>query len=459
MSNPYDNNPYNRNQGGNMNNNPYGNRPQNMNQGRPMNPYGASRPVYPQPPVQAQTADNDKTTRTIIIVIGTIIMVAIIALVAVFAIKYKPVEETTAAPDTFVTVNINFSRYQDEFKSIEADYRDSDGNIPDSKLGKVLKKEYTYLNDYNSEHNEFTNINISDDNTYIYCTMPNGYTYYHYPNRGSYYEDDKGNRTDTDDNGSNSSNTADKLSKADYKDAAVELIYNFPKYGLEMNDTSISIELIDFDGDDAPEILYCDHYGSHGIPEIAKVYKFDGNTYKQISFERNDSSGDKVGNNYLPILPKKDSSGKRYFMSQLDSDFDGFENFPQGAFWYYYTAGVSEFTLEDNTLTSTSFLDFSDYRDVIEDSERDDEEREEAFENYKNDVNNYNDEYKVDDGYKYTCAWGIRTGFIDSSSLSEDEQLDKYHEVMTKEGAEYTVEQYENNNHEFNYSDNFSSNY
>ena len=196
MSNPYDNNPYNRNQGGNMNNNPYGNRPQNMNQGRPMNPYGASRPSYPQQPVQAQTANNDSTTKTIIIVVGIIIAVAIIAGVAIFAISQKPSREVTEPPRTEIVLNFNISNYEDVFEAVESLYRDENGNIPDSKIKEVIKKDYKCIQEFNNTTNTFEDIQINENENYICCTLPDGYTYYHYPNRASQIEDSDGNVVD-----------------------------------------------------------------------------------------------------------------------------------------------------------------------------------------------------------------------------------------------------------------------
>ena len=230
-NNPYDNNPYNRNQNGNMNGNPYGNRPprpQNMNPGG-YNPNGAPRPPYPQgAPAQARTSD-DGTTKTIIIVVGVIIAVAIIALVSIFAIKHINENRQNETPGyTEININFNISNYEDVFDNVESSYRDENGYIPDAKLNEVIKKDYNYIQEYNKTNNIFSDIQLNESENYISCTLPDGYTYYHYPNRASSIEDSSGNVVQTEEEtGGDVTTEATEATTQEAEDSSVDLSPEF----------------------------------------------------------------------------------------------------------------------------------------------------------------------------------------------------------------------------------------
>lgn len=249
------------------------------------------------------------------------------------------------------------------------------------------------------------------------------------------------------------------VSMGNYIDAAIELIYNFPKYGFRTNDTAISIELIDLDFDNVPEILYCSHIGAAGIPTINGFYKFDGNEYKKCDLKLNDE----LDSDCFPILPKRDSNGTIVFVSDLVSN-EYLEENPDrpdfASFWYYHSAGVSEFELINNTLSTTTLCDYSLLREKIEDWDSSDKKRNIAWNEYKSEVKKFNSEYIIDYNYGYTIAWGIGTGFIDTENLSISQQLDFYHNTMTKDAAEFIVYKYvDAKDGDFSFSDYFESYY
>lgn len=249
------------------------------------------------------------------------------------------------------------------------------------------------------------------------------------------------------------------VSMNNYVDAAIELIYNFPKYEFETGDTSISIELIDVDFDNIPEILYCSHMGISGIPVINGIYKFDGNEYKKCV----DKIDDFDYTSMFPILPKRNSDGSLFFLSELISD-EFLQNYPNrpdfASFWYNHSLGVSEFSLSNNKLIITSLCDYSSLRTQIEDMDSPNEKREDAWNEYKAEVKKFNLEYTIDDKYNFIIVWGIGTGWIDTENLSLSQQLDLYHKTLSKEAAMFIVYKYvDEKKGDFYFNDYFESLY
>lgn len=250
------------------------------------------------------------------------------------------------------------------------------------------------------------------------------------------------------------SKTADKylISMGDYIEAAVELIYNFPKYGMTLSDTSMSIELIDLDGNHVPEILYCSHMGASGIPLLGGVYSFDGKQYNEATIKLDSQNAFTD----FPIVPKIADANSLVFVSYLidNESLEEYTDIPNFAsFWYYNTTGVSEFNFSNNVLTSSVLVDYSLLRDKIDSYSVADEDREKAWESYKEKVKEFNSKYVLAEDYKYTIVSALGTGFINSEELSVQEQLDLYHETVNKQFAEYIVEQYENGVKEIDYYD------
>lgn len=221
--------------------------------------------------------------------------------------------------------------------------------------------------------------------------------------------------------------------------AAVELIYNFPKYGMQPGDTSIGIELIDLDRDEIPEILYWSYVGASGIPGLNHVYSYDGQKYEQCEID------EKIGSKFAssPILPKRDKSGVLRFLSDLHGDEVLERDIPGNAsFWYYYACGVAEFRFVDKKLTSTDFVDYEVLSDRVTDYQYTQEEHEQAWDEYKAELKKFNDTYKLDNDYKYIVVGGIVPGYVDISSLSMAEQLSFYHKAVSKNAAKFIVDQY-----------------
>lgn len=250
------------------------------------------------------------------------------------------------------------------------------------------------------------------------------------------------------------SKTADKylISMGDYIEAAVELIYNFPKYGMTLSDTSMSIELIDLDGNHVPEILYCSHMGASRIPLLGGVYSFDGKQYNEATIKLDSQNAFTD----FPIVPKIADANSLVFVSYLidNESLEEYTDIPNFAsFWYYNTTGVSEFNFSNNVLTSSVLVDYSLLRDKIDSYSVADEDREKAWESYKEKVKEFNSKYVLAEDYKYTIVSALGTGFINSEELSVQEQLDLYHETVNKQFAEYIVEQYENGVKEIDYYD------
>lgn len=221
--------------------------------------------------------------------------------------------------------------------------------------------------------------------------------------------------------------------------AAVELIYNFPKYGMQPGDTSIGIELIDIDQDEIPEILYCSYIGASGIPGLNHVYSYDGQKYEQCEID--ETTGSKFAS--FPILPKRDKSGVLRFLSDLHGDEVMERDIPVNAsFWYYDARGVAEFQFMDKKLTSTDFVDYEALSYRVTDYQYTQEEHEQAWDEYKAKLAEFNDMYKLDGDYRYIVAGGIEPGYVDISSLNMDEQLSLYHEAVSKDAAIFIVDQY-----------------
>lgn len=233
------------------------------------------------------------------------------------------------------------------------------------------------------------------------------------------------------------------FSKAAAK-AAVELIYNFPKYGMRPGDTSIGIELIDLDQDEIPEILYCSYIGASGIPGPNYIYSYNGQKYVQC--ETSEQTGSEFAS--LPILPKKDQSGTIRFVSKL-SDNEYFEQHPDrpqfASFWYYHARGVAEFQFVDKTLSSTDLANFNEVSHRVTDYQWTEEEHDQAWEEYKEKVREFNSMYKLDENYKYITVGGIEPGYVDTRSMSMDEQLTSYHKAVSHDAAQFIVDQYIDN--------------
>lgn len=249
--------------------------------------------------------------------------------------------------------------------------------------------------------------------------------------------------------------------KDNYTEAAIELIYNFPQYGMCLTDTSMGLELIDIDGDDIPEILYSSYVGATGIPCLDGVFAFDGEKYTECKIDEKASRD-------FPLIPKIESnSGKLIITNDFISTID-LLNRPErpsfASFWYYDTQIASQYILLNKKLTSTELANYQNLYERIEDYSLSDSERDYAWETYKAKVKEFNNQYVLaqpdpfDDTvlnryYTYTV---IDFGsYIDSQELPIEKQLSMYHEKITKDIAEGLVELYNMDHREISYSELF----
>ncbi len=229
------------------------------------------------------------------------------------------------------------------------------------------------------------------------------------------------------------------VSQGPWKKAAIELIYNFPKYGFMTNDTAQGLELVDIDCNGVPEVIKCDYYGATGIPGIDSIYAFNGTAYAECELEFIDEA-----NSEFPVLPKKNSKGELYFLSSFkDNSSVAEDELPLfSSFWYSGATGVSFYKMSGNTVTVEKLIDFSDLVSNIQRTRVNEETKLEATEywkEYQKKVRGFNAEYK-DAGEKCVCDSMWVDFFVPDSS--ESERMQMYRAVVSKEKAEAFVEAY-----------------
>ncbi len=239
------------------------------------------------------------------------------------------------------------------------------------------------------------------------------------------------------------------------KNELVELIYNFPKYGMNTGDVSISIEIIDLNNDQIPEVLYCSHYGATGVPGLGKIFIFNGQKFVEGQITCGvDASTD------FPVLPMKNSN-TTVFVSEIrnSAELDSYDGPPGfSSFWHYHSAYIYNFKLSNNTLSIDVFRDYSDFRNRIQSAQPGDIDRYNAWEEYKLEIKQFDEQFVLDAEHPYTIISNIGTGYI-PEDLPTEEKLDIYHQTMTKEAAEFIVQQYYNNVHEVLFSQYFDAAY
>lgn len=253
-------------------------------------------------------------------------------------------------------------------------------------------------------------------------------------------------------------NTAKKFlaTMGNYLEAATELIYNFPKYGMEFVDTSISVELIDLDGNEVPEIVYWSRLGATGVPSIGGFFSYNGNQYTKCEIKTD------IEDPYIlyPILPKNNNTQAVIFVSGIKSNqtLEAFSGVPEyNSFWNSNASGVAQFNFADNILTITLLEDYTALCDRCTDYFVSEVERMQAWETYKSEIREFNSQYILNEEYNYTIAH-IETGYIDPSETTMEKQLEFYHETVNEEFAEYIVEQYTEGVDEVSYSDSLAMN-
>lgn len=229
---------------------------------------------------------------------------------------------------------------------------------------------------------------------------------------------------------------SDEYNQDKVKSALVDLMYNLPKHGYEFNDTSIGFEIIDLDGDDIPEFIYCTYYGATHIPQIDGVYKYRNGTYTKCNVDFKD------GGNEFPIVPKKNSEGKQFFFSSLDSVNDLVNPPTFASFWYYHSTYVYEFSLSNDILTSKMLSDYTKYRDAI-DGNLDENSCKKAWAEYKKEISKFNNEYSIDNSYKTLIIQNLFMEYIDSE-LPVAEQLEVYHKIVNEAQINVIAEMYFN---------------
>lgn len=399
------------------------------------NPYQQG---YPQGLPQS-SKKNNKIPIIIGVTAGIIILILIIT-VAVIALNSNN-------GDTYNTYNsyysVEYTQINDGLRDIEKDFYEDGGKIPEKKIPILFEKQEKYLKEQ-KENGIIRNYTVRDDSIYIEfvpddegkCPDPIEYI------PGMYYSEyDEVTEPVTE----KTTVTTTKNKTPDWANAAVELIYNFPKYGFSSYDTSASIELIDMNDDDIPEITYCCHVGKAGIPYISNLYYFDVGKNKYVNAQVDGDSE----NATFPILPKEDDSRKLMFCSKtLDNNYlNDYDGYPEGSmFWYYYTLNVMEYKFDGNTFSSSMIEDFSEYREIIDcGDEYSQNEKENAWSEYTLDVTDFNNSHILDESYPYLIVWNINTGYLTTEDMSESEMLSQYHNVVKKDDAKKIINAYKSN--------------
>lgn len=394
-------------------------------------------PVPPQPPVQPPfpqgnvAAESESKKNTKLIIILAIVGVLIVGIIGIVIAVSNSGSSTSSGGNTYITNNYYINVVNDLLK-IQDKYM-KDGRVPDDKLDDLLTEQCTYLEEHETQYH-ITNVEKKD--TTIYVEFEDGTDYIYDPSEhyGPAEKEETTKKKET--------TTKSEKKSSDYTDAAVDLIYNLPDYGYESSDTSQSIELIDLNSDDIPEVLICSHYGKAGIPSINGFYYYDNGKYKMGKLTKTDYSMSST----IPILPKRDSSNNLVFTTFLDTDFD--EERPSGSmFWYYYTEDIYSVSYDGkSTLSEKKEHSFSKYRDILDGSGQSESAKNQAWQDYQDEVLEIDSQYTDDNSVYYAVGYGMFGMFS-----IDDNPMQAYHESVSKDDAKRLVQAYKDNEHEINF--------
>lgn len=390
--------------------------------------YPQPAPVPPQPP---------KKTNKIALIIGISAGVIILILAVTIAV----IALNSGNGDTYNTYNsyysVEYTQINDGLKNNEKEFYEN-GKIPEEKIPILFEKQEAYLKEQ-KDNGIIRDYTVSDDSIYIEfnpdddgnCPDPIEYIpgmYY------SEYEETSEPVTEA------TTVTTTEKKTPDWTNAAVELIYNFPKYGFETVDTTTAIEIIDLNDDDVPEIVYANCWRAN--PLCGGFYYFNGEKYVKADYDSSSEEG------MFPIYPVKDSLGDLMYIS---------DNFPKskseakssldmiaegGASYYLaYASYSSSYKFSDNRVSVEVIYDLRDYVNETYDGGN------EPVQNYLEGLDDFRKQYVTDEEKNYLIAQPIYTGMLNTDGSSSSGVLSQYHKVVTKSVAQSLVSDYKSGLH------------
>lgn len=416
MDNNYNN--YNQYQQGN---NPY-QQPGQYQQGYPQ-----PAPIPPHPPKK-----TNKTALIIGITAGIIILILAVT-IAVIALNSNN-------GDTYNTYNsyysIEYTQINDGLKDIEKDFYEN-GKIPEKKIPILFEKQEAYLKEQ-KDNGIIRDYTVRDDSIYIEfnpdddgnCPDPIEYIpgmYY------SEYEEDEEPVTQT------TTVTTTEKKTPDWTNAAVELIYNFPKYGFETVDTTTAIEIVDLNDDDVPEIIYANCWRAN--PLCGGFYYFNGKKYVKAEYNNQNANG------MFPIYPAKDNAGNQLYISNNFPESEDAKSYLDmiagggAAYYLAYESYSSSYIFDTDKVDVEVIYDMRDYVNEVYDGDSS------YIQSYLDGLEDFNSKYSIETNKKYLIAQPIYTGMLNIDGSSSSEVLSQYHKIVTKSVAQSLVSDYKSGKH------------
>ena len=228
-----------------------------------------------------------------------------------------------------------------------------------------------------------------------------------------------------------------KTKKSHWKSAAVNAIYNLPKFGLCLIDTYTEFELVDLNYDNVPEIVL----GAVGrcYSKVGKIYYYNGEKYVKANFTSSENAE-------YPIYPAKDSNGSSVLMSydfpsekSVRQSFDMILNDGYNSAWLYEDSYSTAYKLKNHKVTYNCLIDLRPY--VIDAANGD----RSAENKYINRMNDFNKSYQVNKSKKYIDVF-VPVSTPDGITLydceTESEELNVFHKIMPRAKAQTIVNKY-----------------
>ena len=234
-------------------------------------------------------------------------------------------------------------------------------------------------------------------------------------------------------NQSNNSSSTRPQAEADanWQSAAFDLICRAPEFGLELSDTTMSVELIDATEDGIPEIFFGTYIGATGIPSITDYFYFNGSKYVKGSIEGIEGT--------YPIEPHTNSDGDVVLLTTGKGDNDFPENMPDYTSYWYSGITVSELYCSGSNAAFALIADFSEYRNDLSGFYSEDEAEiqwaQERWEEFRKEATQFNMNHPIVMYYNYVVSEPV---YLDTCST------EGYKAEFSPSVAQSLVDQYAN---------------
>lgn len=145
---------------------------------------------------------------------------------------------------------------------------------------------------------------------------------------------------------------------ANWQSAAFDLICRAPEFGLELSDTTMSVELIDATGDHIPEIFFGTYMGFYQIPTITGYFYYNGSKYVKGTMSEHQGT--------YPIEPHTNSSGQPILLTTTKGDNDFSSVMPDYSSYWYTGIFVYQLSCSGSTANFKEVANFSEYRNDLD---------------------------------------------------------------------------------------------